>query len=795
MRGSSPAGLPWPHGPRAASRVAAPVETSVPARRPLLPERREGSVVFRAPSTRGEVDEHGHRRGDARRGAEHGDRRSATTPALAAADRARAGRTAGSARARSTRPNPAATGRAATVADRPKLYVLDMFPYPSGAGLHVGHPLGYIGTDVCGRYLRMTGHNVLHTMGFDAFGLPAEQYAVQTGTHPRTTTEANIAALPRRSCAGWAWPTTSAAASPPPTPSSTAGPSGSSCRSSTPGTTSEQRRARPIAELVAELDAGTPRPTPDGPAVGRAGRSVERRARRRRAPAGLPRRGAGQLVPRAGHGAGQRGGHRRRAQRARQLPGVPPQPAAVDDADHRLRRPAARRPGPAGLAGVGQADAAQLDRPLRRARGSGSRSSAPAGDAIEVFTTRPDTLFGATYMVLAPEHPLVDALTAGAWPDGTDPRWTGGAATPAEAVAAYRGAAARKSELDRQENKDKTGVFTGAFAVNPVNGQRDPGVHRRLRADGLRHRRDHGRARRRTSATGSSPRRSACRSSAPCSRPTAGTARPTPATARRSTRQRRDRAGRAGRRRGQARDHRLAGRQGRGRGDDHLQAARLAVQPAALLGRAVPDRLRRGRPADRRCPTTMLPVALPEVDDYSPKTFDPTTTPTPSPSRRWPARPSGRTSSWTWATARRPTAARPTRCRSGPAPAGTTCATWTRRRRALLSTRRSSSTGWAATRRAGRPRRRRPVRRRRRARRAAPAVRPVLAQGAVRPGPRVSEEPFRRLFNQGYIQAYAYTDERGFYVPADEVVEDDGRWSSRARASRSPASTGRWASA
>ena len=77
--------------------------------------------------------------------------------------------------------------------EREKVYLLDMFPYPSGAGLHVGHPLGFIGTDVLGRYLRMTGHNVLHAMGFDAFGLPAEQYAVQTGTHPRATTEANVA--------------------------------------------------------------------------------------------------------------------------------------------------------------------------------------------------------------------------------------------------------------------------------------------------------------------------------------------------------------------------------------------------------------------------------------------------------------------------------------------------------------------------------------------------------------------------------------------------------------------------
>ena len=86
----------------------------------------------------------------------------------------------------------------AAVADRPKRYVLDMFPYPSGVGLHVGHPLGYIGTDVYARYLRMTGHNVMHTMGYDSFGLPAEQYALATNTHPRVTTEANIATMRRQ---------------------------------------------------------------------------------------------------------------------------------------------------------------------------------------------------------------------------------------------------------------------------------------------------------------------------------------------------------------------------------------------------------------------------------------------------------------------------------------------------------------------------------------------------------------------------------------------------------------------
>src|SRR5215210_4380375 len=97
-------------------------------------------------------------------------------------------------------PNPSGplSDRFDRVAESAKLYVLDMFPYPSGAGLHVGHPLGYIGTDVYARFQRMTGHNVLHAMGYDAFGLPAEQYALETGQHPRVTTEQNIATMRRQ---------------------------------------------------------------------------------------------------------------------------------------------------------------------------------------------------------------------------------------------------------------------------------------------------------------------------------------------------------------------------------------------------------------------------------------------------------------------------------------------------------------------------------------------------------------------------------------------------------------------
>ncbi len=109
---------------------------------------------------------------------------------------------------------------------------------------------------------------------------------------------------------------------------------------------------------------------------------------------------------------------------------------------------------------------------IGRSTGAAALFSA-AGD-IEVFTTRPDTLFGATYLVLAPEHELVDCLVAGSWPDGVDPRWTFDAATPAQAVAAYRKAIAAKSDLERQENKTKTGVFLGAYATNPANGEQVP---------------------------------------------------------------------------------------------------------------------------------------------------------------------------------------------------------------------------------------------------------------------------------------------------------------------------------
>ena len=171
-------------------------------------------------------------------------------------------------------PNP--VGELATDQGLPddKLFVQDMFPYPSGVGLHVGHPLGYIATDVFARFHRMQGKNVLHTLGYDSFGLPAEQYAIQTGTHPRATTEANIANMQRQlsrlglghdRAVRWR----------PQTLSSTSGHSGFSCRSLTPGSI-PRKIGSTVSELLELLESGW------APHQGRARLSPAQRRRQRR---------------------------------------------------------------------------------------------------------------------------------------------------------------------------------------------------------------------------------------------------------------------------------------------------------------------------------------------------------------------------------------------------------------------------------------------------------------------------------------------------------------------------------
>ncbi|MEU7319945.1 leucine--tRNA ligase [Streptomyces griseoviridis] len=367
-------------------------------------------------------------------------------------------------------PNP--TGDLAddpAVAARPKKFIMDMFPYPSGAGLHVGHPLGYIATDVYARFQRMNGHNVLHTLGFDAFGLPAEQYAVQTGTHPRVSTEANIENMKvqlrrlglghdkRRSFATidpeyykwtqWifvqifnSWYDTEA------------------------GT------ARPITELVALFESGE-RPVPGHTRAWSELTATERAdvlgefrlAYASDAPVnwcpGLGTVLANEEV--TADGRSERGNFPVFKAKLRQwnMRITAYADRLIDDLD-----------------GLDWPEAIKLQQRNWIGRSEGARVDFPVGDdRITVFTTRPDTLFGASYMVLAPEHELVEKITPAAWPEATHDVWTGGHATPAEAVAAYRAQAASKSDVERQaEAKDKTGVFTGAFATNPVNGERIP---------------------------------------------------------------------------------------------------------------------------------------------------------------------------------------------------------------------------------------------------------------------------------------------------------------------------------
>ena len=366
-------------------------------------------------------------------------------------------------------PNP--VGELATDAGelpKEKLNVQDMFPYPSGAGLHVGHPLGYIATDTYARYNRMLGKNVLHTLGYDAFGLPAEQYAIQTGTHPRTTTEANIDNMrrqlgmlglghdPRRSVEStdpeffkwtqWIF-----------------------LQIYNSWFDEEQQKARPIAELIKELEANK-RTTKDG-------RYYEDLTEEEKAAAidefrlvylsnstvnwcpGLGTVLANEEV--TAEGKSERGNF----------------PVFRKNLSQWMMRITA-------YSDRLLDDLELLDWPdkvksMQRnwiGRSRGAEVSFPAeGYEIEVFTTRPDTLFGAEYVVLAPEHELVDALLSPIpYDDDVDERWTYGHDDPKEAVESYRTDIAAKSDLERQENKEKTGVFLGTYATNPVSGKKVP---------------------------------------------------------------------------------------------------------------------------------------------------------------------------------------------------------------------------------------------------------------------------------------------------------------------------------
>ena len=352
-----------------------------------------------------------------------------------------------------------------------KRYVLDMFPYPSGAGLHVGHPLGYIGTDVYARFSRMTGYNVLHAMGYDAFGLPAEQYAVQTGQHPRVTTEANIATMrrqlralglghdPRRGVATtdvayyrwtqWIF-----------------------LQIFNSWWDDALGKARPINELVSEFEAG-----------GRVDELPERKEWH----------GLSELERRA-----IIDGHRLAYVAEAPVNWCPElgtvlanEEVTAEGRSERGNHPVYKRPlrqwmlritayAERLLEGLDLIDWPEPIKIMQRnwiGRSVGANAMFPVLGhehvEIEVFTTRPDTLFGATYMVLAPEHPLVDVIVANEWPD-VPMEWRGIFGTdisPAEAVTKYREFASGLTDIERQdEGRSKTGVFVGAYAENPTTG-------------------------------------------------------------------------------------------------------------------------------------------------------------------------------------------------------------------------------------------------------------------------------------------------------------------------------------
>ncbi|MFZ9775942.1 MAG: leucine--tRNA ligase [Ilumatobacteraceae bacterium] len=350
-------------------------------------------------------------------------------------------------------PNPAGPlAEPAKIAGRQKLFILDMFPYPSGAGLHVGHPLGYIGTDVFGRFKRMSGFNVLHALGYDSFGLPAEQHAITTGVHPRENTESNIANMRRQlRRLGLAH----------------------DARRSVSTTDegfyrwtqwifvqvfnswfdTDLGRARPISELIAEFSSGK-RATGGTPWTEMSSRERKQLVNDHRlayladAPVnwcpGLGTILANEEV--TAEGRSDIGNYPVFKRNMRQWT-----MRITAYADRLLN------------------DLDRLDWPesiklmqrnwIGRSEGARVRFASPAGD-IEVFTTRPDTLFGATFMVLSPEHPMVDELTT------TSQR---------AAIDSYRAAAARVTDTDRQsDNREKTGEFTGSYAVNPVTGEEIP---------------------------------------------------------------------------------------------------------------------------------------------------------------------------------------------------------------------------------------------------------------------------------------------------------------------------------
>ena len=317
---------------------------------------------------------------------------------------------------------------------RPKYYVLDMFPYPSGAGLHVGHPEGYTATDIIGRFKRMNGFNVLHPMGWDSFGLPAEQYAIKTGQHPAVTTAQNVArfkAQLKKIGFGYDWSREIATSN----PDYYKWTQWIFLKLYNAWLNPATNKAEPIETFI----AAHPGENPDR----------VRLAYVSEAPVNwCPELGTVLANEEVIDGKSEVGGFpvERRPMRQWMLRITAFAQRLIDELD-----------------GLDWPQSIKLLQQnwIGRSEGAEVHFKLAEGDrTITVFTTRPDTLFGATYMVLAPEHRIVDEIT-------TEDQWP--------EVRAYREKTARKSDLERTElAKEKTGVFTGAYAINPVNGEKVP---------------------------------------------------------------------------------------------------------------------------------------------------------------------------------------------------------------------------------------------------------------------------------------------------------------------------------
>ncbi len=336
---------------------------------------------------------------------------------------------------------------------KPKYYVLDMFPYPSGQGLHVGHPEGYTATDIISRYKRMKGFNVLHPMGWDAFGLPAEQYAIQTGTHPAVTTRKNCETFRRQIQAlgmSYDWDR--------------------EVNTTDPGYykwtqwifsriydtwyDAQQKKGRPIAELPIPADVQA-----KGATAVREYRDSKRLAYYADAQVWWCKQCR---IVCANEEVLNDGSHEKCGSKEVERRFLKQWLLRIPVYAERLLEGLATVDWPEGIKEmqrnwIGKSTGAEVD--FAVADSVQSIVQKPESK-IRVFTTRPDTLFGATYMVLAPEHPLVPSLTT---------------ASQKAAVEAYLRAASLKSDMDRTElAKEKTGVFTGSYAINPVNGQKIP---------------------------------------------------------------------------------------------------------------------------------------------------------------------------------------------------------------------------------------------------------------------------------------------------------------------------------